>query len=267
MRALLHLAWIQNRLTLRWLSLSTVVLAWLLAAPLAPMRDGVLKMVAETPFLKKMLVGFMGLDLTGELTVKLLVGSTWGHPILLFSMWGFAVAGATRFPAQEIERESIDSLMAQPVSRSAVLLSQTVVVTVGLVILHIVALAGFVLGCLNLGTDAPALAEMVPVAVNLFILSLFVMSLATLASCLSSQRMKAAGALLWFGLLSLILGYLKPFLSMAKTLSWLGLLHYYRPGEIMNSGSLPWGHLGGLLLASLVCWGVAREVLVRRDLL
>lgn len=266
MSPLLGLWWRLNRATLGWMTLGMLFLTWLLAAPVAPMRDGIMKMVQETGLLQKMLGGMMGLTISGKFTLKLLLGSTWSHPILLLMMWGFAVAGATRFPAQESEQGSLDVLMSLPVSRSKALLAQTVGTGAGLVVLHLAALVGFALGCLPLGADAPTPGEMFPVACNLLATSLFVLALATLASCLSSRRMQAAGPLMVLALWSLLLGYLKPFLTLAQTLSPLGLLHYYRPGQVLQSVSFPWSDCLALGVAALVVWLLALWRLSKRDL-
>lgn len=266
MRGAVTIAWIVQRKRLLWLSVITILLTWLLAAPIGPIRDGVLRLVSETPFLQKLVGGVMGLELSGPLTVKLLVGSTWAHPFLLAVTWGFAVLGAGRFPAAEIEDGTIDTLLAQPVSRFTALAANSVVVLLGLVQLVLLALVGFHFGCRNLGQDAPAVVEMLPVALSLWASSVLVLGLATLASVHARERAQVNGPLLAVILGSLLLAYLKPFLPATERFAPLGLLHYYKPGEILQSGQWPWPSIVGLLSAAFLVWLFAAYRLQHRDL-
>lgn len=265
MSGLLHLAWIQNRNTFLYLCVVLVILAYLLAAPIGPIKDGVLQMVQENAFLQKLLGAVMGLDLTGEMTLKLLVGGTWGHPFLLACMLGFGIVCAARFPAQEIEMGHIDLLMSGPASRAKVLTAHMIVGWGCLLLLHMVTLGAFWFGCLPLGSDAPELLEVLPLAGSLFAISLPVHAAASLLSTRTSTRGSVVGPLLSYLLGSLILAYLRPFVNFAQTLSPLGLLHYYRPGMIVQSGS-QWQTIGGLLAFSAVLYGMAYWFLSRRDL-
>ncbi len=266
MRGAWGIAWIQNRVLLAWLALVTVILTWLLAAPVAPMRDGVLRLVTDTPFLKKLVGGVMGLDLTGEVTVKLLVGSTWAHPFLLALIWGYAVVAASRYPTQEVEDHTVDFLMSQPVSRFGVLAAHGLLASLGLAWLVGFALLGFDLGCRNLGSDAPSLLEMIPVATSLFASGLWVLGATTLVAVHSRTRSRVLNTMLAFILWSLVLAYLKPFVPWAGKLSALGLLEYYRPGDILRSAAIPWMTVGGLSGVGLLLWSVGAWKLRSRDL-
>lgn len=266
MKGALTIAWVQTRQSLFWLSVIMLVLTWLLAAPIAPLRDGVLKLVSETPFLQKLVGGIMGLDLSGQLTLQLLVSSTWAHPFLLAATWGFATVGASRFPAREIEEGYLDTLLCQPLSRTNALIAHSAVTLAGLVWLTGVALLGFALGWRNLGEDAPALTQMLPVAVSLWASSVFVLGLATLVSAHAREAGRVIGILLGAILWSLLLAYLKPFVSWTATLAPLGLLHYYRPGEILHSGVWPLSSIAGLLASGLALWLLAASRLNARDL-
>lgn len=266
LRAALSVAWAQNRVALGWLSLAVFLLTWLLGAPVAPMRDGILRLVADTPFLQKLVGGVMGLDLTGEMTVKLLVGSTWGHPFLLAAIWGFAMLGGSRFPAHEIDEGYLDTLMCHPLPRTTALAAHAMVTLGGLLWLLAVALLGFGPGCRGLGSDAPSTGEMLPVALGLWASAVFVLGLTALVAAGAAERGRVVGLLLGFLLLGLLLAYLKPFLPWAARFSALSLLHYYRPGDILQSGQWPWSAVNGLVGAGALLWGLAAWRLSRRDL-
>ena len=265
MRGLVRLAWLQNRVLTLYLSIGLALLSFLLAAPIGPIKDGVLQFVQDSPFLQKMIAALMGMDLGGALTVKLLVGGTWGHPFLLACMLGFAIVSAARFPAQEIEQGHIDFLLSAPVSRSRVLAAHVLVAWVCFGMLHLITLGAFWLGCVPLGADAPPVTEMIPLAASLFLTGIWMHSAATLLSCRGSTRAAVAGPLIAFGLWSMVIGYLRPFVHAAEVVSPLGLLHYYRPGTIMQSG-VEWSGPLVLLGSSVMFYGLAFWVIRRRDL-
>lgn len=266
MRGAVWIAWRQSRQSLLWLSVVMFGLCWLLAAPIAPLREGVLKLVSETPFLQRLVGGIMGLDLSGQLTLQLLVSTTWAHPFLLIACWGFATLGASRFPARELEQGTLDTLMCQPLSRTRALLAHTLVTLLGLLGLTAVALLGFTVGLRPLGNDAPTLTQMLPVAASLWASSVFMLGLATLVSAHSRHAGRVTGTLLGVTLWSLLLAYLKPFVPWTAPLAPSGLLHYYRPGEIMQSGTWPLASIAGLLAAGLALWLLAARKLNTRDL-
>jgi ABC-type transport system involved in multi-copper enzyme maturation permease subunit len=225
-----------------------------------------MKFVSETPFLQKLGAGLLGFSGEGELTIKLLVGSTWSHPFIFLLLWGFVAVSLSRFPAQQIEEGSIDLVMSQPVSRAAVLAAQSLVALVSLAVFHGFALAGFLSGSRGLGSDALSAAELTPLLVNLFGTCLFMVGLSTLVSCSTSSRAGTLSAVLAFSLWSLLLSYLKPFVPLAGKLGSLGLLHYYHPGSILQTGSIPSASLAGLTGVGAFLWLAGLFVLKRRDL-
>ena len=266
MRTLAEYYWRQNLAAFWWTALALLVTAWLLAAPLAPLKDGVLKLISESPLLQKFGAGLMGIDLQGELTIKLLAGSTWSHPFLFALLWGYAVSRALHFPVQAGEDGTIDFLYALPFSRQTLLSAQSFMAVCGLSVLQGVAIGGFLLGSLALGQDALTFRELLPVSANLFCTSLTMLALGSLTSVVSKTKASAAGVAAVFGLWSLLLGYLKPILTSIESFSPLGLLHYYRPGEILQSGHFPAGDCLVLLTLAGLFWAAAHGLLRGRDL-
>lgn len=55
MRGLARLAWLQNRVLTGYLGSGLALLSFLLAAPIGPIKDGVLQFVQDSPFLQKMI--------------------------------------------------------------------------------------------------------------------------------------------------------------------------------------------------------------------
>lgn len=266
MRALFSYYRRQNLAAFGWTALALFVTAWLLAAPLAPLKDGILKLIAESPLLQKFGAGLMGIDLQGELTIRLLAGSTWSHPFLFALLWGFAVTRSTHFPVEVGESNSIDFLYALPFTRHQILLVQSLVAAAALLLLQGVTLGGFLLGSLPLGEDSLTTVELIPVAINLFCTSLTFLAIGTLVGILFRTRAAAHGVAGVFALWSLLLGYLKPVLPAVKSVSATGLLHYFKPGEILQSGRFPWQDCVVLTLLAVVFWVCAHLAIARRDL-
>ena len=67
-------------------------------------------------------------------------------------------------------------------------------------------------------------------------------------------------------LASFLLNFLGPFWSVAKRLSFLGLLDYYRPLIILRDGTVPWNNLAVLLSVACVLWIAAGVIFSRRDI-
>lgn len=266
MRGSLRFFWWQGRVSLLVSMLLGFLLGWLLTYPIGPLSAGILKMVSQEPVLQKLLSAMMGSELDGPMTVKLLIGSTWSHPFVLALLWTYVMVGCSRYPAQYVQDGTIDWLLSQPLSRSSVLLAQTLQVLVGVALIVVSLTFGFFVGCGNLNVSAVSLRELALVGGNLFMTGVFFLGFSSLVSCLCSQRMRVLGWTSAFIFWSLLLGFLKPFWGVARTLAPSSLLNYFRPGEVLRTGEIELFSACVLLLGGLVLWLVAMRVLARRDL-
>jgi ABC-2 type transport system permease protein len=115
------------------------------------------------------------------------------------------------------------------------------------------------------GYRAPAGLLAVVVA-NLFCLYFAVGGVAYFVSACSDRRGRAVGVVFAIVLTSFFLQMLGQFWSPAKTVGFLGVLHYYRPYEVLQNGSVPWGNIVTLVLFGAVFWVSGGVKFQRRDI-
>ena len=266
MKGALKLFWLEGRSSLLAVSLLAFLLGWLLTAPIAPMSTAILIFVDSQPLLQKLLSAMMGIELQGRFTMRLLIGGTWSHPFVFALLWGYVMVGCSRFPTQFLENGNIDWLLSQPVSRRSVLIAQSLNVLLGVTLLLSSLTCGFALGCASLGEDRPTPYELVLVGLSLGFTCIFLIGLTSCIACFSSRRMRVFSVVSGLSLWCLLLAYLKPFLTVADRLSPLGLLHYFRPGEILTTGGLDGYSNLALLGGGFVLWVMADRVLAHRDI-
>jgi ABC-2 type transport system permease protein len=102
--------------------------------------------------------------------------------------------------------------------------------------------------------------------VNLYLVYVAVGGLAFMVSAMSDRRGRAIGVI--FGLLlgSFLLNFLAQFWPPAGRLSFLGVLDYYKPAQILTGGSIPIRDIVGLLGFGLATWAIGGEILARRSI-
>jgi ABC-type transport system involved in multi-copper enzyme maturation permease subunit len=191
----------------------------------------------------------------------------WAHPIQLTLIFAHAIASATRVPAAEVERGTIDLLLGWPVSRFQVFAAELAVFALSSALIVLAALAGARLGLWISGaSDGPSLVQGFAVALNLYALTLAIGGLAWLCSAGAERRGRAIALPVVLVLLSMLINFLAPVWAPAKSLSLLSVLHYYQPFATFAGGSWPFGAIAALLgCASLTC-ALAALWFVRRDL-
>jgi hypothetical protein len=96
-------------------------------------------------------------------------------------------------------------------------------------------------------------------------LYLAVGGLAWLVSASSNRRGPAILIVFLILLASFLLNFLAQFWEVARNVSFLGILDYYRPLYILRDGRVPWSDIGVLLTVAASLWTAAGVVFSRRD--
>jgi ABC-2 type transport system permease protein len=221
----------------------------------------------QMPFAQNIIKAMLGTDTLPEAGPGLFLSFPWVHPVVLALVWAHAIIGATRLPAGEVDRGTIDVLLGMPVSRWRLFITDTAAWAVcGLVILGL-ALAGNRVGGLTVAAEErAAISQVLIVLVNLMALYLAVGGLAWLLASLSDRRGKAMAAAFMAVLAMFLLNYLAQLWAPAERLGFLSVLRYYRPLHILNDGAWPWRDLAVLGVIAAALWGSAGIVFSRRDL-
>lgn len=239
----------------------------LLTTVLPQLEAGIGEVLNRIPFIKKILASLLGPELADEISLPALRAILWVHPTLLSILWAFEIVICTRLPAGEIDRGTIDFLLSLPVSRRTHYLVETGVwLAAGLV----------VLGCGYTGHRMAAAAlssemalsgrEALTVLSNLYALYIAVGGIAWLVSSLSSHRGRAIGTVFGIILVSFLVNFVAQFWQPLQAISFLSLLEYYRPAQILTKGEFPVGNIAVLLGIGLASWAAGGEILARRSI-
>ena len=66
-------------------------------------QEGVNEMVAQLPFVRTLMSALLGIELSEEITARMLQAIVWVHPAVLAVLWAQEIVYCTRMPAGEIE--------------------------------------------------------------------------------------------------------------------------------------------------------------------
>ncbi len=217
-------------------------------------------------FLQDFIGAMLGVKMTGQIGPEAFMAFPWVHPTILALVWAHALFCCTRTPSGEIDRGTADVTMTLPVTRFGILLSETVVWLLAGVVILALALAGNEFaGQYVEAAERPAMTPTLIVLANLYCLYLAVGGLSWLVSAASDRRGVAITIVFVLLLASYLLNFLAQFWEPAERVSWLGVLHYYRPLFVLRDGTVPWGDIGILLGTAAVLWIAAGVVFTRRD--
>jgi ABC-2 type transport system permease protein len=205
------------------------------------------------------------------------------HPLIDLSAIAWAVARGSDCVSGEIGRGSMELLLAQPVSRTAVYSTQALVTILGSATLAIAAWCGTAMGVGTVSMpDQVSMAVFVAPAVNLFGLMVCLGGMSALASSWDSQRWRTIGLMgAWYALAVL----LKVVGRVAEGWQWANyasFLSAYEPQAMAARPAEAWAvfayqdgavvglGLGGqqlvLLGLGLVCYAAGAIIFNRREI-
>lgn len=221
----------------------------------------------QLPFVKTMISTLLGIDIEDHLNAQMLQSFVWVHPVVLTLIWAHEIIFCTRTPAGEIDRGTIDILLGLPVSRKMLFLCESSVwLITGIIIIASGAL-GFFLASRSMPADQrPAPAIVLMILTNLLCLYIAVGGISYLVSSLSSRRGRAISVIFGIVLGSFFLNFLAQFWTPAQSVSFLGVLEYYRPAMIMLDGKFPTADIATLLAVGLSTWLAALFITTRRNI-
>jgi ABC-type transport system involved in multi-copper enzyme maturation permease subunit len=209
----------------------------------------------------------LGTEAAAQVGPELLVAIPWVHPVVLAIAWGQAIVCATRLPAGELDRGTIDILVSFPVSRWQIFSAE---------VLAWSASSGVVILCAALGHSlghslAPSAADIAPerlvaVIANLGCLHLGVGGLVAVIASWSDRRGKAMTAAFALAVVMFLVNYLAQLWEPARRVWPISFLKYYRPLETLRTGHWAWGDMGILCAAAVALWVAAGVRFARRDL-
>lgn len=230
-------------------------------------QDAITEVLNKLPFVRPVFAAFLGTEVGDSITARTLQAFLWVHPTVLTLLWAHAIVFCTRLPAGEIDRGTIDVLLGLPVTRRAVYCGEVIAwLATGLLIL----LMGFLGHCLTLSSmpveTRPQLSRELMVLANLYGVYVAVGGIALLASSLSDRRGRAMAVTFAVVVASFLLNFVAQFWESADQFAFLGLMEYYRPAQILQSGAFPVSDLIVLLSVGTTAALLGSEVVARRSI-
>jgi len=239
----------------------------ILAFVLPRFQDQISILWSQVPFIQYLFQALLGADVGGRLGTEVLTCIAWLHPAVLALVWGHATVHCTRVPAGEVDRGTVDVLLGMPLSRWQIYRTEAVLWLASGIAILLMGAAGNILGSLAVaGVLRPDPRRLAGVIANLFGLYFAVGGLAWLVSALSDRRGWAMGVVFAFVLGSFLLNYLAHFWSLADHLSFLSVLHYYRPLPIFRDGAWPVRDIAVLFASGTTLWTAGGLIFARRNL-
>ena len=221
----------------------------------------------QLEFIQKILSALLGAELGKVIGPAVLSMIGWVHPLVLALVWAQAIVVCTRVPAGEVDRGTLDVLLALPVTRTTVYVSESVVFIITSLLVVGVGLGGNVVGNWISGLErAGSLGQLSLVALNLSALSLAVGGLSSFLSSVCDRRGRAMGVAFAILMASLFLSSMSTFNAIVKSFSVVSLLNYYRPYGILQERASPLGDMMVLLAIGTGLWICGAVMFVRRDL-
>ncbi len=205
-------------------------------------------------------IDFTTLTLTPEAFAAMELLVLWPVMIGIYAI--FSSIGVAR----EVERGTLDLLLAQPVKRYKVLISKYAVFVLAALLIAIASLIGLALGAtlINESVDITSLS-LVLLEALLFVLAFASVTLLFATLFLEPRKSLLAAGVIMAG--SYILNFIVPILD--PSVSWLrnlSVFYYYQPQEIVSSASLNGTAVAVYATVAVVCFIAALAVFQRRDI-
>lgn len=204
-------------------------------------------------------------------------------PVVLLLMTVWAISRGSDAVSGELNRGTMEMVLAQPVTRVGVLWTQALMTIAGGALLATCGWLGTSTGLATVKLEETLSPRLfLPPALNLFALTVFLAGLTTMVSSATSYRSRTIGIVGGFYAVSMVVKIVS---RMAPDFGWLAYLSFFTPFEPQllvgdsarawsfvhetATGSLIAGGLGYdsiLIGLGLVCYAVATVVFWRRDL-
>jgi len=221
----------------------------------------------QVRFIQTFVRGLLGTDVGQDFGPTFAYALVWVHPIVLALLWGHEITLCTRVPAGEVDRGTIDLLLGLPVTRWQLYLAESVVWLLTGAGLILAGLAGFMFGTRVAGTEPqPDLARMGIVVLNFFCLYVSVGGLAMLLSAISDRKGRAVAGAFSVLLASFLLNFLASLWEPADRVSFLSVLTYYRPVDVLRYGAWPAADMAVLGSVGGIFWLAGGVIFNRRDI-
>ena len=200
-------------------------------------------------------------------------------PIVLVAVGAWAIARGSDAVSGEIDRGTMEMLVAQPIRRVDLLLTQICITVGGAALLAVAGWLGIAIGVLTVTLEeSVSIGMFAPASLNTFALTLFLAGVSTLVSSWDQYRWRTVGLMGGFYVVAIMLEVIGRSVTDLGWVRWLSFMAAYEPQQmvsaVMGDTSGGWGDAwtisirsdGILIGLGLAAYVGAVVVFCRRDL-
>ncbi len=157
------------------------------------------------------------------------IAAEYDDPVVLLMMTVWAISRGSDTVSGELNRGTMEMVLAQPVTRVSVLATQAVVTLVGAALIACAAWLGTCAGLATVSLEVTVAPRVfVPPALNLFALGVFLAGLTTMISAGTNQRARTIGVVGGIYAVSMVVKIVG---RMAPGWEWLSYTSFFTPFE------------------------------------
>jgi ABC-2 type transport system permease protein len=164
----------------------------------------------------------------------------------------------------EEERGTLQTLLAQPISRTSVYMQKILAVAMLLVVACLAIAIGVELGLLAIHEHAPT-SRILQATFACWLMSLAYGMVAYAVAMGSGNKSLALGIASAYAFGSFVISSLAPAVSYLAAIDRLSIFHYYNAHPVMQHG-LTWAHIAVLLCFNLIVGAVGLVRFTKRDI-
>ena len=216
------------------------------------------------PFVREL----MGPSLAAFMSFPGIVSVGYFHLSVIGSLVALSITLST-IPASEIETGFIDLILSRPLARHWIVTRTIVLVTLSMVVVLGLMLAGTWVGLETLAPKDiawPSAKLILSLAINLGLLMLCWGGVAMAIGCVSRRRSIAGGVAGLLALVTFLMDYVGLMWKPAEPAAWLSPFRYYRPFDLIMGSPLPPANLAVLGAVAVVGFVGAYVLFSRRDI-
>ena len=189
---------------------------------------------------------------------------------LLSVMWviivgAYVISFARGMVSGEMKSGTLELLLAQPIERWKVLMSEACVLLGGIICVVLSMVLGvFVFGsAFGVGVTYGAYLAFIPLGVALF---LSIAGYSILFSVIFDQPGRAVMASAALTICFYVVHFAGIYWRVAEKIDWFGIFHYYDPLKVLNSGNVPVKDVLILLAFAVPCFALSLWLFQRKDI-
>lgn len=182
------------------------------------------------------LQAMLGMDIDLAITTAGRIGMGYLDPIVLLIGAAWAISRGSDVVSGEINRGTMEMLLAQPIPRLSLMWVEVVVCIAGAVLLSVCAWLGTAVGIATVPLDEEVQARIyLAPAINLFAVTLFVAGVSTCASAFDRYRWRTVGLMVGFYVIGMLLEVIGKSVQELSWLRYFTFLAAYEPQDMVSA--------------------------------